>query len=206
MISVGEIFKQSREKKGLTIQDVEKEIRVRSIFLKAVEENDWSVFSSKIYIDGIITSYAKLLGLDSKKILAFFRREYEKTEEVKFKERIANRYLTPETKKAAIFGLSLIFIVFFSYFIYQLKIYFSPPKLIIVQPTTTVFKHEDRVKIVGETEKEATVNILGERVYQNSEGIFEFNLPLKLGKNELVIEAIGANGRKSILKKSFVRE
>jgi len=206
MVSVGEIFKHAREKKGLTFQDVEKEIRIRSKFLKAIENNDWAIFSSKIYIDGIITNYARLLGLDSGKMLAFFRREYERIEEIKFKKRVTNRYLTPETKKVALTGLMLIFVIFFGYFIYQLKIYFSPPQVNLIQPTANIFKHEDRLKIIGKTEKEAIVNILDERVYLDKEGVFEYNFPLKIGKNELTIEVVGANGKKTVLKKTYIRE
>ncbi|MBL0077105.1 MAG: helix-turn-helix domain-containing protein [Rhodocyclaceae bacterium] len=38
MLTVGEILKTAREKKGLTVQDVEKKIRVRSKFLSAIEK------------------------------------------------------------------------------------------------------------------------------------------------------------------------
>lgn len=203
MLSVGEIFKKTREGKGLTLKQIEQEIKIRERFLQAIEEDNWQIFSSKIYIEGIIKNYSHLLKLDSKKMKAFFRREYERNEEVKFKRKVASHYLTPETRKLISFGLSLIFVFFIVYFAYQLKLYLSPPKITLLQPKTAIVKRVDRVKIIGKTEKEATVNIFGERIYQDKDGVFEYNFPLKPGKNELTIEVIGANGKKSSLKKEF---
>ena len=81
MLSVGEILKKQRKKKGLTLLEVEKKIKVRLKFLKAIEDNNWS-FSSKVYISGIIKNYAQFLDLDKDKVLAFFRRDYEKNDEM----------------------------------------------------------------------------------------------------------------------------
>ncbi|OGK25138.1 hypothetical protein A3A46_02350 [Candidatus Roizmanbacteria bacterium RIFCSPLOWO2_01_FULL_37_13] len=205
MLSVGEILKKQREKLGINLNEVEKQIKVRQKFLSAIEENNWGIFTSKVYIGGIIKNYSKILGLDPRRTLAFFRRDYERLETVKFKSRVASRYLTPETKKIVMALLIFIFLIFFGYFGYQLKLYFSPPKINIVSPKSEVFKKEDRIKILGQTEKDAAITIFGERVYQNKEGIFEFQFPLHKGQNELVIEAVGANGKKTIFKKIYKR-
>ena len=75
-----------------------------------------------------------------------------------------------------------------------------------MEPKQAVFKRTEKIKIVGKTEKEAAVTIFGERVYQSKEGIFEYDYPLKEGKNILIIEIIGANGKKTTLRKEFTRE
>ncbi|OGK13573.1 hypothetical protein A3C98_01250 [Candidatus Roizmanbacteria bacterium RIFCSPHIGHO2_02_FULL_37_15] len=205
MLSVGEILKKQREKLSIELNQVEKQIKVRQKFLKAIEENNWNIFTSKVYVEGIINNYSKFLELDSRKTLAFFRRDYEKQEIIKFKSRVVSRYLTPETKKIVLTLLILVFLLFIGYFGYQLKLYFSPPKITILAPKVETFKKADRVKILGKTEKDAAITIFGERIYQNESGIFEFNFPLHKGKNELVIEVIGANGRKAIIKKDYFR-
>lgn len=203
MLTVGEILKQEREKRGLHLSDIEKEIRVRTKFLKAIEENKWDIFTSKIYIEGVIKNYAELFELDVKKMLAFFRREYEKKEEITFRKRISSKYLTPETKKYLYRFVVFISLLFLAYFLYQLKLYLSPPKVEIVSPITNTFKKESRIQIIGRTEKEAAITIFGNRIYQNKNGVFVYDFPLKKGKNMLVIEVIGANGKKTVLKKEF---
>lgn len=206
MLSVGEILKKEREKQGLTLKQIEKQIRIREKFLSAIEDNDWDFFSSKIYITGVLKNYSVLLNLKTEKILAFFRRDYEKKEDLKFKRRVSSKYLTPETKRLALTGLVLIFVLFFSYFGYQLKQYFSPPKVIITSPTTDKFTREDRITIIGKTEKEVLINIFKNRIYQDENGVFKYDFPLHDGKNELVIEVTGANGKKTILKKTYYND
>lgn len=206
MLSVGEILKKQRDKLAISLPEVEKNIRIREKFLKAVEENDWSLFSSKIYVSGIIKNYSKFLGLDPKKNLAFFNRDYEKTEVIKFKRKVASRYLTSETRRIIMIGLILVFIVFFGYFGYQLKQYFSPPYIEILSPKSYIFKNIDRIKIIGKTEKDAAVTIFGDRIYQNKDGIFEYDFPLKKGNNQLTLEVVGANGKKEVINKTFLRK
>jgi cytoskeletal protein RodZ len=205
MLTVGDILRKAREKQNIKLSDVEKQTRVRTKFLESIENNDWNFFSSKIYITGIIKNYSDYLGLDSKKVLAFFRRDYEKQEEVKFKTRVSLRYLTPETRKVILIMVSLMVLFFGVYFGYQLKLYFSPPNLIILAPQKTTFVIENNIKVVGKTDKEAAVTIFGERVYQDKNGVFVYNFPLKIGTNELVIEIVGANGKKNTIKKIYIK-
>ena len=206
MLTVGEILKKQRENKGYTLSQIEKELKTREKFLLAIENNNWSQFTSKVYISGIIRNYSVFLGVDPHKTLAYFYRDYEKKEDVRFKRKIADRYLTPTTKKVFITLLVIIFGLFSIYFGYQLKLFFTPPNVVILSPETNVFNKEEMVKLVGKTEKEAVITVVGERVYQNKEGIFEFNFPLKPGKNKVIIEVTGANGKTTVLKKEYIKQ
>ncbi len=199
------MLKKERESKGITLEDIEKQIRIRKKFLKATEENNWSFFSSKVYISGVIKNYATFLGMDPKKALAFFRRDYEKIEEIRFKRKVESGRLAPETRKVFVLSLVVLFFLFTLYFGYQLKLYVSPPSVVILSPKQDVFKREDKVKVIGKTDKDALITVFGERIYQDKEGVFEFNMPLEKGKNEVSIEVVGANGRKSIIHKLFTK-
>jgi len=206
MLTIGEILRNERERKGLTLEEIEKKTKIRKKNLLAVERNDWKIFPSKTYIIGIIKSYGKILGLDEEKLIAFFRREYEKKEEIRFKEKVSKAYFTPQAKKILKISILFILLVFCLYFGYQLMIYFSPPKIEILSPQQSVFKREERIKLVGKTEKEAIVKVNGERVYQNKDAVFEIVIPLINPKNEVIIEVTGANGRKTIIKKIFEKK
>ena len=206
MLSVGQILQQERLKKGYPLSLIEKQIKVREKFLRAVEENNWNFFSSKIYITGIIKNYSVFLGLDYKKILSFFRREYDSKDDVRFKKKVSSHYLISDTRWVMIGIFAVICLLFLSYFGYQVSLYISPPKIVITEPRQTVFRRTEKIKIVGKTEREAAVTIFGERVYQNKDGIFEYDYPLKEGKNILSVEIIGANGKKTILRKEFTSE
>lgn len=206
MLSVGSILKNEREKKGLLLSDVEKQIKVREKYLKAIEDENWNYFSSKIYITGILKNYSRVLNLDHKKVLAFFRRDYEKKEEVKFKRKVESSYLTSETKKFLRIGLVIITLFFVGYFILQLKTYFSPPTFTLLSPIVNNFTIEKKVKIVGKVEKDTSVTISGERIYQNKEGIFNYELSLNEGANKVIIILVGANGKKTTFEKIFYKK
>ena len=206
MLSVGTILKREREKKGLLLIDIEKQMKVREKYLKAIEEEDWDFFSSKIYITGILKNYSRVLGLDHKKVLAFFRRDYEKKEEIRFKRKVTSAYLTSGTKKLLKFGLIILTLFFILYFVFQLKTYFSPPSFTLLSPTKTNFSVEKNIKITGKTEKDTSVTISGERIYQNKEGVFTYEYSLNEGENKLIINLIGANGKKTIVEKTFFKK
>jgi len=206
MLSVGSILKKERLKKGLSLEEVEKQIRIREHLLSAVESDQWNAFSSKIYIVGVIKNYSDFLGLDHRKMLAFFRREYERTDDIKFKKKVSSSYLKSDTKTIAALSIIGIILFFSIYFGYQLFLYLLPPKVLIVDPKQTRFKRVELVRIIGKTDRESTVSVYNQRVYQNKEGFFEYDLPLSPGKNTLVIEVIGANGKKTVLTRDFYRE
>jgi len=206
MLTAGEILKNQRLKKNLSLTDISKQIKIKEKYISALENNNWNFFESKVYIEGLIKTYSRFLGLNYKKVLPFFYRDYEDNEVVSFRKRISDKYFTPQVKK---FFQTLVFIsifIFFGYFIYQIKIFLTPPKIVLISPKTDTFYNENLIKIVGKTEKETSINIFGEKVYPNQDGIFEYNFPLKKGHNELIIELVGANGKKTVFKKIFYKK
>lgn len=203
-LTVGDMLRRAREKKSISIEQLEKEMRVRGHLLRAIENNNWKPFSSKIYIKGIITSFARSVGVDEKKALVFFRRDYEATEDLRPKRRIPHTLLRPTSKAYAYISAALLGIIFMAYFAYQLSIFLMPPKITVISPIESTFKRRDKITITGKTEREAEITIFGSRVYPNENGVFSYDLPLKAGKNQVVIEAIGANGKKASITQEYV--
>jgi len=206
MLTAGEILKSQRIKKNLSFSDISKQLKVKDKYLSALENNDWNFFESRVYIEGLIKIYSRFLGLNYKKVLPFFYRDYEDKGIINFRKRVSDKYFTPKVKKIFQTLIFVLIFIFLSYFIYQLKIFFTPPKITLISPKTDTFYNENLIKIVAKTEKETSINIFGEKLYPNPDGVFEYNFPLKKGQNELVIELIGANGKKTVFKKTFYKK
>jgi len=203
--NIGDELKKQREKNKLTLEDVEHATKIRIKNLTAIEEGNWDFFPSRTYIQGIISSYGKFLELDEQKLIAYFRREYEQRDQLKFKARTTKEQFTPQAKKMIKMVIILIIIAFVGYFGYQLKLYYTPPKVVIIEPKQTLFS-KDKITLKGSTEKDSTILVNEEEVFLNEKNIFETEIPLPDEKNEVIIEVIGANGRKTVVKKVYLKK
>lgn len=72
---VGDLLRRGREKKNLTIADVEKETSISKKYLEALEKGEYDKMPSDVYIKGFIRNYAKCVGMDGDELLREFASE-----------------------------------------------------------------------------------------------------------------------------------
>jgi cytoskeleton protein RodZ len=72
MSSLGEAFRTAREARGLTLSDAAEHIHIRSVYLAAIESEDWPAIGAPVYVRGFIRTYARFLGLDPEESVARF--------------------------------------------------------------------------------------------------------------------------------------
>ncbi|GAC1422796.1 MAG: DUF4115 domain-containing protein [Candidatus Velthaea sp.] len=72
MSALGESFRTAREARGLTLSDVAEHIHIRSVYLGAIEDEEWSSIGAPVYVRGFIRTYARFLGLDGEDAVARF--------------------------------------------------------------------------------------------------------------------------------------
>ncbi|HWR40432.1 MAG TPA: RodZ domain-containing protein [Patescibacteria group bacterium] len=73
MQTVGEILRSEREKKGLSVKDIEDATSIRALYLSAIEDGDYSVVPGDVYVKGFIRNYASFLGLDATQMVEMYR-------------------------------------------------------------------------------------------------------------------------------------
>ncbi|MGB3395971.1 MAG: RodZ domain-containing protein [Nitrospira sp.] len=102
MESVGEFFRQVRETKGLTIDEVASKTRIRTDFVKALEEGNFAKLPDQVFARGFVRSYARSLGLDEEDAIHRFAQSagafYEKQGE---RERLRQRQVEEERRRKA---------------------------------------------------------------------------------------------------------
>lgn len=102
MESIGEFFKQVRETKGLTLEEVASKTRIRADFVKALEEGNFAKLPDQVFARGFVRSYARSLGLDEEDAIHRFIQSagafYEKQDE---RERLKARQAEEERKRRA---------------------------------------------------------------------------------------------------------
>ena len=70
MAALGEEFRSAREARGLTLSDVAEQIHIRSVYLNAIENEEWAAIGAPVYVRGFIRTYARFLGLEAEDELA----------------------------------------------------------------------------------------------------------------------------------------
>ncbi len=70
--SLGEILRQAREARALTLDEVETQTRIRVKYLHALEDGDLSVMPSATHAKGFLRNYAQFLHLDANALVSDF--------------------------------------------------------------------------------------------------------------------------------------
>ncbi|HEY7687319.1 MAG TPA: helix-turn-helix domain-containing protein, partial [Dongiaceae bacterium] len=74
-LGVGDILRMNRERKGLELQSVANQLRIRLAYLEAIEEGRYKDLPGSTYAVGFVRSYGDYLDLDGADIVRRFREE-----------------------------------------------------------------------------------------------------------------------------------
>lgn len=68
-LTLGEKLQQAREARGISISEVAENTRISSLYLTAIENNDYRTLPGGIFNKGFVKSYAKYVGVDEHEAL-----------------------------------------------------------------------------------------------------------------------------------------
>src|SRR5918998_272718 len=74
---IGEALREERERQGLTLEDLEGRTKIRTRYLRALENEDWDILPGPAYVRGFLRTYAGELGLDAEDLVDAYREEFE---------------------------------------------------------------------------------------------------------------------------------
>ncbi len=80
METIGKILKQTREEKGISLQEISHKTKVSLSYLKAIEAEDWEALPPKPYVKGFLRLYASSLGLDPEQFIAYYEQNLASSE------------------------------------------------------------------------------------------------------------------------------
>jgi len=208
MRTVGSILKKEREKKGLSHKEIFQIIKIHPRFLEALEESDWSVFSSNVHAKGFLKNYTEYLELNLDEILAFFRREYDEKKNGKKIKNIIKPLSAPRlmlTPGLVLATATLAFVtLFFGYVIYQYRSFAGAPILIIDQPRTDLTVSDLLLNVVGRTDPDADIFLNGQQINLGGKGTFSTNITLAEGVNTLNFIAENKLGKTNKVTRTVV--
>ena len=209
MKTVGEILKQERLKQRKTILQIHKETKVPEKTIKALEADDFTSLPPATFVKGFIRIYAQTLGLEPKKLLVIFRRDWQENKKGEIIPRGLARPLnqsgfswTPKT--TLILVISTITFLFLSYVGFQLARFLLSPKLIVESPLENQKVEKETVEVVGKVNKEASVYVNNQLIETDEEGKFSYQLKLFPGENTIEVKAIDRRGKETLISRKVI--
>lgn len=114
METLGGSLQQARKGRGLRLEDIAARTRINIVYLRALEADQFEQFASEVIARGFVRSYATLIGLDEKEILARFDQSaqsfYQQQEEARHRLREEMKQAkAQETRRKHSGKLSLVF-------------------------------------------------------------------------------------------------
>lgn len=70
MDEIGQILREAREAKGLSLEDIQAKTRINTRFLEALESGQYGALPTPVHVRGFLKNYARALGLDPQPLLA----------------------------------------------------------------------------------------------------------------------------------------
>ena len=200
MITIGTRLKRKRLERGLSIEQVSDQVKIRIKYLSALEEGRYNRFASAVYAKGFLRNYASFLGIDPDKALALYRRECEVKKEAGLDDAHApinepRFVVTPG--KIIIAAFVVMLMVLFGYFYYQYQQFAAPPFLDITSPRDGSDTIEETTTIEGVTEAGSIVTINDQAIKTDDLGNFKVTVSLKSGSNQIKIASENGIGKKS---------
>ena len=71
-VSAGAFLRATREAHGLSLIDVQRDLRIQASYLAAIENGDLAAFPDPSFVSGYVRSYARYLGFDPTEVLQLF--------------------------------------------------------------------------------------------------------------------------------------
>jgi cytoskeleton protein RodZ len=82
MPGIGETLREARMRQHLDIADVERQTKIRAKYLRALENEEFSMLPGPTFVKTFLRTYAELLGLDPHALVEQYRARHETRDEL----------------------------------------------------------------------------------------------------------------------------
>ena len=119
MAEIGSTLRETRIRKKIDITTVEDATKIRAKYLRAIENEEWSVLPGPTYVKTFLRTYAQYLGLDAHLLVDEFAARFEEPEELELpafsrEQRVRTRVerVGPPSRLVAAGVLALLILAF----------------------------------------------------------------------------------------------
>ena len=216
MSRLGELLRQQREKRGITLDQAAADTRIREKFLKALEDGDLQSLPGAVYTKGFLRNYADYLGLDDEELVVQFHEE-RGGQQAEPKRRYTT--LKPIGSRSLVFTPAVLvpvvvlatILLFVGYLYYQFTSFAVAPALDVTEPATDAIAQDASFLVKGHTVPNGRVTIqifpgpltLAD-IHPAADGTFSAPVTLTAGSNHIVVEVLDPSGKVSRVNRSVI--
>jgi hypothetical protein len=82
MPEIGATLREARMRARIDVSEIEAKTKIRAKYLRALENEEWSLLPGPTFVKSFLRTYAQALGLDSKALVEEYRLNHERASEV----------------------------------------------------------------------------------------------------------------------------
>lgn len=207
--SLGEVLREARDQKEMTIESAESACKVKAKYLVDLEAGNWQALPSLAYVRGFVLAYAKCLALDKKETEELFWQEYgfidsQGKENLSYKKVLGEKKVLITPKLTVYTAFAVFLIAMFSYIGYQIIGFAGSPALHLMNPANNSIIETESVNIRGLTDNGNYLKINNETVPVTTDGHFSTVLKLTRGTN--VVQVVASNRAQKETKEVVIIE
>lgn len=199
-IDLGEWLALRRKKLGFSVEDVARDLKTSSRFIRGLEEGNYGEFPAKVYAEGFLKKLLILLLVEERTpVFDEFQRNWK---EWASRQRTPTALpyhwrhgplLTPKIFFLCLFGIFLFgFLIFLGF---RLIHFTGAPRVVLDAPREETVITEPAIHVKGTIEKESRLTVNGREIKIDESGNFDDEIQLASGLNTLEFQAENRFGK-----------
>src|SRR5438270_4060241 len=81
MPEIGATLREARMRARIDVSEIEAQTKIRAKYLRALENEEWSLLPGPTFVKSFLRTYAQYLGLDARMLVEEYKRRYERPNE-----------------------------------------------------------------------------------------------------------------------------
>lgn len=204
-LTLGEKLRQLREDRRLRVYDLSRKINVKDAYINALENGNYDLLPTKVYVKGFVRSYARYFGVPEELLLSLFEREYSVFHNINTKDeeetvsklpKVPRFVLTPRVLMMFVGICALFAIGVYLYF--GVENFISSPWLVIEDPVHNSIVQGNTVTVRGKTRNNSHVRINGQQIYVDMDGTFADDVVLSAGTNVIRVSSVNKFNKETV--------
>ena len=195
MNTIGQILKEARMKKGVSLVKLENLTKIKREFISKIENNDWDNLPEFPVVSGFVKNIANAVNVSISKANAILRRDYPpKKLSINPTPDVGSKFVW-SPKLTFVVGISFLLILVLGYLGFEYLKFVKPPELIVISPKENEQILQNKVKIEGKTTTDAIVTVNNQPIILDINGKCSTDLEITKETEELKFKATSRSGK-----------